>query len=215
MYTITRPKHKHEEQAPEYNVKIGRNPSCSCPFSKKSNACKHQWWVMLYILQVPKEHHTLHQVALELMDIFKCADQFPAWFIPRLGSDIYLSLGMNQETGISLTIPILLGVPNMQTFLTLSLPAHTLLGVLNLPNIPHTQPTHAHCTLLGVNVLDLQTFLTVSLSTHTQLGVLNLLSLSLPTLLEVLNNQVFLYLQFLLYQTVPLEKNKYSSDIHT
>ena len=80
--------------------------------------------------------------------------------------NVLISFLVHPKAQISLTIPILLGVPNMQIFLTLSLPAHTLLGVLNLQKFP-----------------------TVSLPTHTLLGVLNLLSLSLPTLLEVLNNQ--------------------------
>jgi len=43
---------------------------------------------MLYILQVPEEHQTFHQVALanaEFMDIFKCVDQFPG---SSQGSDI-------------------------------------------------------------------------------------------------------------------------------
>jgi len=106
--------------------------------------------------------------------------------------NVLISFLVHPKAQISLTIPILLGVPNMQIFLTLSLPAHTLLGDLIL-----------------------QKFLTVSRPPHTLLGVLNLLSLSLPTLLEVLNNQVFLYLHILLYQTVPSQKNKYSSDIHT
>ena len=46
---------------------------------EKVIVCKHQLWVMLYILQVPEEDPTLHQVAFtnaELTVILKGAEQF-------------------------------------------------------------------------------------------------------------------------------------------
>ena len=34
VYSITRPTYAHENEAPIYNVKIGKDPSCSCPYRR-------------------------------------------------------------------------------------------------------------------------------------------------------------------------------------
>lgn len=86
---------------------------------------------MLYILQVPEEHHTLHQVALtnaELMDIFKCADQFPG---SSQGSDIPHHThyaGSSQHSNIPHTQP---------TCTHSTWRSHP-------SKIPHSQPTPTH-----------------------------------------------------------------------
>jgi len=86
---------------------------------------------MLYILQVPEEHQTFHQVALanaEFMDIFKCVDQFPG---SSQGSDIPHHThyaGSSQHSNI----------PHTQ-------PTCTHSAWRSHPSkIPHSQPTPTH-----------------------------------------------------------------------
>ena len=73
VYSITRPTYAHENEAPIYNVKIGKDPSCSCPYSQKTAIiCKHRLWVMLFLFGV-KEDSYLQEKAFtpsEVKEIF-------------------------------------------------------------------------------------------------------------------------------------------------
>jgi len=42
LFCLTRPTYRHENVAPTYHVKIGKNPTCTCPYSQKKNVCKHR-----------------------------------------------------------------------------------------------------------------------------------------------------------------------------
>ena len=55
LFSVRRPPaYASENRAPVYHVKIGQNPTCTCPFAqKKSVECKHRLWVMLFQLEVP------------------------------------------------------------------------------------------------------------------------------------------------------------------
>lgn len=76
LYSLTRPIYAHENEAPTYHVKIGRDPSCSCPYSQKSTTiCKHMLWVMLFQLNIAEDSYLLHQKAFtptEVKEICKC-----------------------------------------------------------------------------------------------------------------------------------------------
>jgi len=64
LYSMTRPAYAHENEAPTYHVKIGKDPTCSCPYSQKSSiVCKHRLWVMLFVLEIPEDSYLLHQKA--------------------------------------------------------------------------------------------------------------------------------------------------------
>lgn len=56
IFSVTRPIYTHEDEAPTYHVKIGKDPSCSCPYSQKSTTiCKHMLWVMLFKLHIAED----------------------------------------------------------------------------------------------------------------------------------------------------------------
>jgi len=62
LYSVTRPAYAHENEAPTCHVKIGKDPTCSCPYSQKSSiVCKHRLWVMLFVLEIPEDSYLLHQ----------------------------------------------------------------------------------------------------------------------------------------------------------
>ena len=64
LFSITRPAYAHENEAPTYHVKIGRDPSCTCLYSQKTSiVCKHRLWVMLFLLKIPEDNYLLHQKA--------------------------------------------------------------------------------------------------------------------------------------------------------
>ena len=60
LYSVTRPAYARENEAPTYHVKIGKDPTCSCPNSLKSSiVCKHRLWVMLFVLEIPEDSYLL------------------------------------------------------------------------------------------------------------------------------------------------------------
>lgn len=74
LYSVTRPAYTHENEAPTYHIKIGRDPSCSCPYSQKTtNICKHRLWVMLFMFDIPEDSYLLQQKAFtptEVKEVF-------------------------------------------------------------------------------------------------------------------------------------------------
>jgi hypothetical protein len=75
VYSITRAVYAHENEAPTYYVKIGKDPSCSCPYSQKTtNICKHRLWVLLFLFEVEEDSYLLHQKAFtptEVKEMFQ------------------------------------------------------------------------------------------------------------------------------------------------
>jgi hypothetical protein len=66
-----------------YDVKIGQLPTCTCPDCARGKLCKHIIFVMVKVLQVPRDSELVYQNALlqsELKQIFDNA--------PRPGTDV-------------------------------------------------------------------------------------------------------------------------------
>ena len=72
LFSVTRPVCAHENVAPIYHIKIGKNPTCTCPFAQKKNVvCKHRLWVMLFLLHVPDDSYLLQQMAFTADEVDK------------------------------------------------------------------------------------------------------------------------------------------------
>ena len=78
LYSVTRPAYAHENEAPTYHIKIGNDPSCTCPYAQKSNTvCKHRLWVMLFLLQIPEDSYLLHQKAFTPSEVEQALTDMP------------------------------------------------------------------------------------------------------------------------------------------
>lgn len=47
-----------------YTVRIGRQPSCSCPDARNRNLCKHHLYIMLRVLRLAQDDPCVWQRAL-------------------------------------------------------------------------------------------------------------------------------------------------------